>query len=105
MNWVAPRFFETLGVPFIEGRDMGWRDSFEAPGDKPRAIINEAFARQHIGRRDVLGQIVRVGAPCEQFQVPVGKLSAWSRTAARNRALRRNRRCTGPWQDSAAQSR
>jgi predicted permease len=71
MNWVAPRFFATLGVAFIAGRDMTWRDSFEAAGDTPRAIINEAFARQHIGRAEVLGQIVRVGAPCEQFQVPV----------------------------------
>lgn len=85
MNWVAPRFFDTLGVSLIAGRDMTWRDSFEAAGDKPRAIINEAFARRHIGRPDVLGQIVRVGAPCEQFQVPVQiiGLVANSRTQSR----------------------
>jgi predicted permease len=85
MNWVAPRFFETLGVPFIAGRDMTWRDSFEAAGDKPRVIINEAFARQHIDRRDALGQIVRIGAPCEQLQVPVEIIGvvANSRTQSR----------------------
>jgi len=48
---VAPRYFETLGTPFIAGRDF-------APEDEGRArvaIVNAAMARYYFGTNSPLG--------------------------------------------------
>jgi putative ABC transport system permease protein len=51
LNTVAPRYFETLGTPFIAGRDF-------APEDEGRArvaIVNAAMARYYFGTNSPLG--------------------------------------------------
>jgi predicted permease len=43
INWVAPKYFETLGTPLLVGRDFSFRDQ-----SGPRvAIINQAMARYY----------------------------------------------------------
>lgn len=49
---VAPRFFDTLGIPLIAGRDFTELDNEKSPRV---AIINEAMARHYFGRQDATG--------------------------------------------------
>ncbi len=56
MTFVAPRYFETLGIPLIAGRDFEFRDV-----GRPRvAIVNQAMARRYfpgvnpIGRQSIV---------------------------------------------------
>jgi putative ABC transport system permease protein len=57
---VYARYFSTMGIPFVEGRDF-------APGDleghsPPVAIVNETFARMFFGQTSAVGQPCRVMA-------------------------------------------
>jgi predicted permease len=58
-NYVAPGFFETLGLPVVAGRDLAETDVLGAP---QVAVVNEVFARYYfknenpIGRRFGLGR-------------------------------------------------
>lgn len=52
VSWVAPRYFETLGTPLIEGREFELQD--EARGGV--AIINQAMARHYFSGRDPIGK-------------------------------------------------
>jgi predicted permease len=70
-NQVAPRYFETLGTPFVLGRDFTIREDAAAPGV---AIVNEAFVRQYMPKGSPLGQRVSVvGSPDERQVVGVVK--------------------------------
>jgi putative ABC transport system permease protein len=51
-NWVGPRYFETLGTPFVAGRDFQYADA-----GRPRvAIVNQAMARYYFGAASPLGR-------------------------------------------------
>lgn len=64
---VSPGYFETIGVPFVKGRDLTARDDARAP---KVAIVNEAFVRAFMGRRDPLGLSVRVYcSECDAFSI------------------------------------
>jgi putative ABC transport system permease protein len=57
LNWVAPHYFETLGVPLIAGRDFNSHDTL----DSPRVvIINQNMARVFFGDANPIGQRIRV---------------------------------------------
>jgi len=49
---VYPRYFETMGIPVLKGRDFNEDDL--RPGSPPVLIVNESFVRQFIAR-DTLG--------------------------------------------------
>jgi predicted permease len=52
INWVAPKYFETLGTPLLTGRDFNWQDQAG-----PRvAIINQAMARYFFGNANPIGK-------------------------------------------------
>ncbi|MEQ1354557.1 MAG: ABC transporter permease [Candidatus Acidiferrum sp.] len=52
INWVAPRYFETLGTPLLYGRDFNFQDQAG-----PRvAIINQAMARYFFGDANPIGK-------------------------------------------------
>jgi predicted permease len=53
-NWVAPKYFETLGTPILAGRDFSSRDQ----GGPPVAIINQLMARYYFRDRSPLGMHV-----------------------------------------------
>ena len=52
LNAVAPKYFETLGTPFIAGRDFMREDE----GRPPVAIVNQAMARYYFGSTNPLGR-------------------------------------------------
>src|SRR3984957_13604681 len=53
-NWVAPKYFETLGTPLLAGRDFNAQDQ----GGPLVAIINHLMARYYFRDRSPLGMHV-----------------------------------------------
>ena len=62
LNGVTPRFFSTLGIRILAGRDFDARDS-RPPGETGlrSAIVNEAFVRRYLAGRDPLGIHIGIG--------------------------------------------
>jgi len=65
---VYPRYFSTMGIPFVDGRDFAPRDLEEH--SPPVAIVNETFARLFFGQASAIGQPCGVMAtdsalPCQ----------------------------------------
>ncbi|HEX3530476.1 MAG TPA: ABC transporter permease [Thermoanaerobaculia bacterium] len=50
---IAPHFFQTLDVPFLQGRDF---DDHDSVGTAPVAIINRTLAKRLWPDRDAIGQ-------------------------------------------------
>jgi len=50
---VGPRFFATMQIPILAGRDLGDTDRSASPSV---AVINEVFAKANFGNRNPLGQ-------------------------------------------------
>ena len=57
---VAPRYFETLQIPLLSGREFTSSDVIGSPGV---AIINRALARQFFADQNAIGHHIKVGAP------------------------------------------
>jgi predicted permease len=55
-NPVAPRFFETMGIPMVLGRDFTGADGQEAPSV---AVVSESFARNYFADEVALGKQLR----------------------------------------------
>jgi predicted permease len=55
-NTVTPRYFETMGIPMVAGRDFS---SLTDPSAPPQAIVNEAFARQFLADVEPLGRRIQ----------------------------------------------
>ena len=58
MNQIGPRFFETLAVPVIAGREFEERDR---AGSAPVAVVNESFQRYFFGNESAVGRRVTMG--------------------------------------------
>jgi predicted permease len=56
-NTVAPRFFETIRVPLLLGRDFSARDNQRS---LPVAIINESMAHKYFAGENALGRSIRM---------------------------------------------
>jgi predicted permease len=54
----GPRFFETLGIPFLQGRDFKTSDDEHAP---PVAIVSKELARQLFPSAEAVGQHISMG--------------------------------------------
>ncbi len=52
LDFVGPRFFETVGIPLLLGRDFGPQDRSGSPRV---AIINQAFANRFFAGRNPIG--------------------------------------------------
>ena len=50
---VAPGYFETMGIPLVEGRPIAWSDDEDAG---PVAIVNETFVRTYWPNVEPLGR-------------------------------------------------
>jgi predicted permease len=57
LNRVGPRYFETLGVPVLRGRDIGLSDTEDSP---KIAVINETMANKYFQGQDALGKVLNV---------------------------------------------
>jgi predicted permease len=58
-NFVGPRFFETLGIPLLEGRDFNADDDDRADHV---AIVNQGLASRYFPGGSARGQRIRIGA-------------------------------------------
>jgi predicted permease len=66
-NSVGPRYFETLGVPLLEGRDFGPHDSKGTPAV---IVVNETAARHLWPGRDAVGRSLMLsGRLCQVIGV------------------------------------
>ncbi|HUI42236.1 MAG TPA: ABC transporter permease, partial [Terriglobia bacterium] len=66
---VSSNYFETLGIPILQGRGFGAQDM---RGERPVAIVNEAMARQLWPGENPLGKRFRLGPPSVAFTEVVG---------------------------------
>jgi hypothetical protein len=53
VNFVSPGYFQTMGVPLLEGRDFDERDVSET---KPVCIVNRTFAEHYFPGRSAIGR-------------------------------------------------
>ena len=59
-NFVSPGYFQTLGTPFLAGRDFDDRDT---PTSVKVAIVNQAFVRKFFKDQNPLGKRFRLHEP------------------------------------------
>jgi predicted permease len=52
-DWISPRFFNTIGVPLLAGRDFTAADKQGAP---PVVIVNQSLARELFKNENPIGQ-------------------------------------------------
>ena len=59
LNGIAPRYFETMSIPLLAGRDYRWSDT---KAESLKIILNESAVRLFFGTQNPLGQhILREG--------------------------------------------
>jgi putative ABC transport system permease protein len=64
-NWVAPKYFETLGTPLLAGRDFDFGDQ-----GRPRvAIINQTMARYYFADRSPIGESVSFDGDYQGYEI------------------------------------
>ena len=65
LNWVAPRYFETLGTPLLVGREFQFEDENRARV----AIVNQALARYYFAGRDPVGRHITLDGDARPFEI------------------------------------
>jgi predicted permease len=63
---VSPGYFETMGIPLVDGRDFTLQDTRETDGV---IIVNQTFANRYFFGANPMGRIVRVGSSAKPFKV------------------------------------
>ena len=64
-SWIAPKFFQTLGTPFLAGRDFELHDQ-----ERPRVvIINETMARYYFPGRTAIGQSISFDRDNQRYEI------------------------------------
>jgi predicted permease len=58
MDFVSPGFFQTIGVPLQQGRDVQWTD---VPTTPKVVVVSEAVARALDPTGNVIGRVIRYG--------------------------------------------
>jgi hypothetical protein len=66
---VAGRYFETLGIPLVEGRGFASTDDARSP---LVMVVNETFVRRFLGDGPVLGRRVHLGESDDPVATVVG---------------------------------
>ena len=68
-NFVGPRFFETMGIPVLAGRDFDLSDDERAP---KYVVINDSVARRYFRDEDPLGRQILLSFPQPAVAAIVG---------------------------------
>jgi putative ABC transport system permease protein len=66
---ISPRYFETMGIPFLKGRDFTTRDTRETPD---AVIVNKVLAERFWPGEDAVGKHIQVGAETTRKREIVG---------------------------------
>jgi putative ABC transport system permease protein len=66
---VTPGYFETMGIPLLEGRLL---NEFDTADSTPVLVINEAAARRFWGEESAVGRFVVIGGATEVRREVVG---------------------------------
>ncbi len=82
-NWVAPKYFETLGIPLLMGRDF----SFQDQGRARVAIVNQTLVRYFFGNGNPIGRHITFDGDDQPFEI-VGVVGNMKSTDMREPALR-----------------
>jgi predicted permease len=82
-NWVAPKYFETLGIPLLMGRDFRFQDQ-----GRPRvAIVNQTLVRYFFGDGNPIGRHITFDGDDQPFEI-VGVVGNMKSTDMREPGLR-----------------
>ncbi|MGC2660041.1 MAG: ABC transporter permease [Bryobacteraceae bacterium] len=68
----SPKYFQTVGIRLIAGRDFNERDQYDAPFT---AIVSESLVRQSFGSKDPIGQRIYCGLDSPKPMTIVGVVS------------------------------
>jgi macrolide transport system ATP-binding/permease protein len=68
-NVIGPKYFQTMGIPLLQGRDFNTQDTEDHP---PVVIVNEAFVRRHFPNADALGKRLSFNGPKGPWREIVG---------------------------------
>jgi predicted permease len=67
-NYVAPGFFETLGLPLVAGRDLTDADRL---GAQQVAVVNEVFAKYFFKNENPVGRRMGIGRRGEGYPIEI----------------------------------
>jgi predicted permease len=65
LNWVAPKYFQTFGTPFLAGRDF----SFQDQGGTPVVIVNQAMARYYFPNGNPIGKHITLDGDDKPYEI------------------------------------
>ena len=68
LELASPRFFETTGIDWQQGRDFSWTDVAGAP---PVAILSGGLSRRLFGNTNPVGQRIKIGNDARRASVEV----------------------------------
>jgi predicted permease len=72
MNAVSPGYFQTLGVPFLEGRDFTALDGMDLTNGAKAAIVNRRFAAHFFPGQSAIGKrLGRGDGPDTKLDIPI----------------------------------
>ena len=86
LNFVAPKYFETMRLPLLMGRDLEWSDR-GGPGKPPPLVVNEAFAKKYFPGTNPLGQMAGFNCPANPAQLRVVGVVGDSKELPRREAV------------------
>jgi len=66
--WTGPRFFSTMQIPLLRGREIAETDRQGAPRV---AVISELFASRNFGEADPIGRRIEIGGSLKVGGVPL----------------------------------
>jgi predicted permease len=73
MNALSPGYFQTMGIPILEGRDFDQRDIKK---DSKVAIVNQRFARHFFGDRSAIGRHIGQRGPRSKLDIEIVGVAA-----------------------------
>jgi ABC-type antimicrobial peptide transport system permease subunit len=68
MEYISPKFFETVRIPLLRGRDVTWSDT---PTTPKVALVSESLARALDPAGNVLGKVIRYGTDPATSQLEI----------------------------------
>jgi predicted permease len=80
---VGPNYTETLGMPLLQGREIGLRDT---PASQKIAVVNEAFVERFLKGQNPIGHLLSIDDDSEMPREIVGVVGDLKASNAREKA-------------------